>query len=643
MTTTEKTDLARKMLVSLPDKPGVYVFRDARGKVLYVGKGKSLRKRVMSYFHKSAEQSLRTTHLVRRIRDFDFVVTANETEALLLEANFIKHHRPPYNVMLRDDKSYPYVAITLEEDFPRVLFTRKPHRPGVAYFGPFVSAGRLRETLDLLGKIFPYRKCRGVQPGRHSGSPCLNYHIGRCLAPCDGRVDRAAYRQLIHKVERLLAGHPEGLVDEMRNAMRQAAAEQRFEEAAFMRNRLQALEHLLEKQYAMATGLYSLDAIGIHVEGEGANVQVLQVRDGNLVNRRNFFLKNVAGEPVEDILEQFLIHYYATPIGLPHEVVLPPGFAAVEEIQGLLSEQKGSRVEVRTGVRGKRRQLSLMAQRNADMAFEQDQLRQADKHGRPARALLELKEILDLPDIPHRIECYDISNIGGGHAVGSMAVFVEGLPETSQYRRFAIRQVAGPDDFAMMSEVLSRRFAHGEAAGEPEAPGEGGEVTAPEVQVEAAVKQKEEDTSFASRPDLILVDGGAGQVSAATAALRYAGQEGIPVAGLAKKFEEIYQPGRRPPLRMPADSPALSLLIRLRDEAHRFAVTYHRQKRDKAAKVSILDGIPGIGPARKRAILTHFGSPERFLAATSDELEAVPGLPGRVAREIYAYVHKLGQ
>lgn len=621
MPAADKNDLARRMLDSLPDRPGVYIFRDARGKVLYVGKGKSLRKRVMSYFNKGATGSVRTAHMIRRIRDFDFVVTANETEALLLEANFIKHHRPPYNVMLRDDKSYPYVAITLNEEFPRVIFTRNPHRPGTAYFGPFVSAGRLRETLDLLGKIFPYRKCRGVKPGRHTGSPCLNYHIGRCLAPCAGKVGQVEYRQMIHKLERLLGGKSEGLVEELRDAMKKAADAQRFEEATFLRNRMQALEHLLEKQNAMATGLDSLDVIGIHVEGEGANVQVLQVRDGNLVDRRSFFLKNTADEPAADILEQFMIHYYSTSIGLPHEVVLPPGGGDTELIQELLTGQNGSKVEVRAGNRGKRRELAQMAARNAQMAFRQDQLRQVEKQGRPARALHELKETLELKRTPYRIECYDISNIGGEHAVGSMAVFIEGTPEPSQYRRFAIKKVLGPDDFAMMTEVLSRRFAR---------------------QAEAQPSQKK-DPSFASRPDLVLVDGGAGQVSAALGALRFVGQENIPVVGLAKKFEEIYFPGRRPPLRLPADSQALALLKRLRDEAHRFAVTYHRQKRSSTVTSSILDGIPGIGPTRKQAILAHFGSPERFLAATSDELEAVPGLPGKVAREAYAYIHKMGQ
>lgn len=632
MKTTEITDRIHRLLDSLPDRPGVYVFRDSRGKVLYVGKAKSLRKRVMSYFHKGGPRdgSLRTERMVRRVHDFDFVTTDNETEALLLEANFIKHHRPQYNIMLRDDKSYPYVAVTLNEEFPRVIFTRQPHRPGVAYFGPFVSAARLRETLELLGKVFPFRKCRGPQPGRHTGSPCLNYHIGLCLAPCAGKVDRVTYRQMIHKVERLLAGKPEGLSAELRQAMTEAAAAQRYEEAALLRNRLGALEHLLEKQHAMATGLGSLDAIGIYAEGDGANVQVLQVRDGNLIDRRSFFLKNVSGEAEDDVIEQFVIQYYSSPIGLPGEVVVPAGFAGTEVLQEFLTQQKGSRVEVRAGVRGKRRRLAEMAVRNAVLALRQDQLREQEKKGRPARAMADLAEVLGLKSPLRRIECYDISNIGGEHAVGSMVVFEDGLPRPAHYRRFSIRGVLGPDDFAMMAEVLSRRFSRKDAASGEEAAG----VKTPAVP---------RDQSFAARPGLVVVDGGAGQVSAAIAALKFLGETDVPVIGLAKRLEEIYLPGRREPLRLPEDSQALGLLRRLRDEAHRFAVTFHRQKRGRAVSSSILDGIPGIGPARKQAILNHFGSPERVLAAGSDELEAVPGLPSKVARDVYNYIHKLGK
>ncbi|MHB1390798.1 MAG: excinuclease ABC subunit UvrC [Thermoleophilia bacterium] len=638
MTANDTTGRTRRLLDSLPDRPGVYVFRDAGGKVLYVGKAKSLRKRVMSYFQKGGAKdgSLRIARMVKSVRDFDFVTTANETEALLLEANFIKHHRPQYNIMLRDDKSYPYVAVTLNEAFPRVVLTRRPHTRGVAYFGPFVSVARLRETLDLLGKIFPYRKCRGPEPGRHTGSPCLNYHIGLCLAPCTGKVDQVTYRQMIHKVERLLAGKPEGLTDEIRQAMQQAAAGQRYEEAALWRNRLGALEHLLQKQHAMATGLNSLDVIGIHTEGDSANVQVLQVRDGDLIDRRTFFLKNVAGEAEADIIEQFIIHYYASPIGLPGEVVVPGDITDTTMLKDYLTDQKGTKVEVRVGNRGKRRQLSEMATRNAVLALKQDQLREEEKKGRPARALSELRETLGLGALPRRIECYDISNIGGEHAVGSMVVFEDGIANPFHYRRFSIKGVSGPDDFAMMAEVLSRRFSHGDGEESP-APAE----ASPPVQQPPTPILR--DTSFASRPDLIVVDGGAGQVSAAAGALKLLGETTIPVIGLAKKFEEIFVAGRRQPLLLPPDAYALGLLQRLRDEAHRFAVTYHRQKRGREVTSSVLDGIPGVGPARKHAILKHFGSPERFLAARSDELEAVPGLPDKVARDVYTYLHKLGK
>ncbi|MEK6537382.1 MAG: excinuclease ABC subunit UvrC [Actinomycetota bacterium] len=648
MVSTTTTERTRRLLASLPDSPGVYVFREAGGKVLYVGKAKSLRKRVMSYFRQSSlmEDNPRISRMLRRMRDFDFVVTGSETEALLLESNFIKHHRPPFNVMLRDDKSYPYVAITLDEKFPRVMITRKRHRSGVAYFGPFASAGKVREIIDLLGRIYPYRKCRGPEPGRRTGSPCLNYHIGLCLAPCVGKIDADNYRRMINKIERLLTGKSEGLAEELREAMESAASGQRYEEAAILRNRLSALDHLLEKQQTSAIGIDSLDVIGVHAEGDAANLQVLRVRDGSLSDRRGFFLQNVAGESETEIIEQFMIHYYSTPIGLPAEVVMPESFTRQDVLREFLSELKGSLVDVRPAVRGKRRKLAEMALRNARLAFEQDRLREEELKSRPAKAMADLKKELALRRIPRRIECYDISNIAGEHPVGSMVVFGEGVPQPGHYRKFAIRDVVGPDDFAMMAEGLRRRFS-GQADEKTKLPGavaagKIGDAISSDDSFDAR-PDLISDISFDARPDLIVVDGGAGQVSAAAGALAAAGLKGVPVIGLAKRLEEIYRSGQAQPLRLGQDSPALSLLQRIRDEAHRFAITYHRQRRDRAMTGSILDGIPGIGPARKKAILTHFGSPERFLAASRDELEAVPGLPDKVAREVYAFVHKFGQ
>jgi excinuclease ABC subunit C len=611
----------KELLRTLPDQPGIYVFRDSNGRVLYVGKAKSLRKRVLSYFQKGSPRdgNIRIAQMIKRIHDFDFVTTSTESEALLLEANFIKHHRPLYNIDLRDDKSYPYVAVTLNEEFPRVMVTRKPQRSGVAYFGPFTNAGMVRDTVELLGRVFPYRKCRGAKPGRHTGSPCLNYHIGLCLAPCDGKVDAADYRQMINRVVRLLSGKPEGIVESIKESMAQAAADQQYEEAALLRDRLRALEHLVEKQQASGTGVESADVLGIHGEGEYANVQVLQVRDGALSDRQSIFLKNTGGETDTFILEQFILRYYATPIGLPVEVVLPDTFDKADVMSGFLSEQKGSRVTVRTGVRGKRRELAAMAERNAKLAFDQDRLKEKEKQLRPAQALAELKKVLGLASVPSRIECYDISNIGGAHSVGSMVVFEGGIPDSSQYRKFKIRKDDGPDDFAMMAEVIERRFARRDG------------------------KSESDDASFARRPDLVVVDGGAGQVSAAAGALELMGIKDIPVIGLAKRFEEVYLPYRKEPLRLPVESRALGLLKNLRDEAHRFAINFHRQRRDRGVSSSILDSLPGIGPARKRAILEHFGSPDKFIAASRDELEAVPGLPAKVARDVYSYLHKLGK
>lgn len=618
MTETFTTARTKRLLQSLPDGPGIYVFRDSSGKVLYVGKAKSLRKRVTSYFRKNGngDAGARIARMLKRLHDFDFVVTSSETEALLLESNFIKHHRPPFNIMLRDDKSYPYVAITLNEEYPRVIFTRQSHRPGIVYFGPFSSAGKVRETLDLLGKVFPYRKCRGPNPGRRSGTPCLNYHIGLCLAPCIGNIDPASYREIISKVERLLSGKSEGLAAEIGEEMEKAAAGQRYEEAAVFRNRLKALEHLLEKQQASAIGISSLDVIGIFAEGDSANVQVLQVRDDALSDRRSFFLKNIAGESGDKILEQFVISYYSTPIAIPAEVVMPPGFGRSDALKDFLSEKRGSCVEVKPAARGKRRKLLEMAAQNAALALRQDKLREEERKARPARALAGLKDALRLKKKPMRIECFDISNIGGRHPVGSMAVFEGGVPNPAHYRKFSIRKSSTPDDFAMMAEVIFRRFSKNE-----------GDI-------------KGVDFSFSSRPDLVVVDGGAGQVSAAAGSLEALNLK-IPVAGIAKRHEDIYLPGEPGPLSLPVDSAALGLLKRIRDEAHRFAIIYHRQRRDSEVSSSMLDGIPGVGPARKKAILAHFGSPDRFLSARRDELEAVPGLPSRVAREVYAYVHKL--
>ncbi len=624
MKETDKNDPKKgmsRLLASLPDKPGIYVFRDAAGKPLYVGKAVSLKKRVRSYFGPAGAADERISRMLRRMRDFDFVVAASETEALLLESNFIKHHHPPFNIMLRDDKSYPYVAITWREEFPRVFLTRRPHRRGIDYFGPFTSAGRVRQTLELLGKIFPYRKCHGHRPGRRTGSPCLNYHIGLCLAPCAGRIGAAEYGQLIKRVERLLSGHADSLEADIAGSMGKAASAQRYEEAAFLRNRLLALRHLLEDQQASAAGLDSVDVIGLHCEDDSANIQVLLIRDGLLSDRRSFFLGNVSGEHRDEILEQFIMQYYSQPIGLPAEVVLPSGFRETEALADYLTRAKGSRVDVkRATTRGRRRELGMMAAENAELALKQDILREEEKRARPARALADLKSSLGLKRRPLRIECYDISNTAGGHPAGSMVVFEAGLPRRSHYRKFAVK-TAGPDDYAMMAEVISRRFSRSGIG-----PGE----------------ERKTDESFAALPDLILVDGGAGQVSAAAAALETLYLGDVDVAGLAKKREEVYLRGRRGPLILAAGSPGLSLLIAIRNEAHRFAIEFHRQRRDRELSSSILDEIPGIGPSRKRAILVHFGSPERFLAAGRDELEAVPGLPAKVAREAYAIVHKLG-
>ncbi len=619
----------RAQLAALPSGPGVYIYRDANDAVLYVGKAKSLRKRVLSYFQaplrpdeRAATGPMRartglhpkTFDLVARIARVETFVTGSESEALILEGNLVKRHRPPFNVRLRDDKSYPYIGISLDEEYPRVYFTRERHRRDRMYFGPFSNAYKVRETLNLIGKIFPSRPCEGREPGRPSGVPCLDYHIKRCLAPCVGYISRADYRALIDKIIAFLSGDYRGLERELEEEMRGAAAAQEFERAAAIRNRLTAMRHLMERQFATAGSVGTADVLGIAVDGDSANVQVLQVRDGVLQDRQSFFL-DVAGEEDEaEVLLQFAYEFYAMALAIPGLVILDRESAAGPDLEALLSDRRGARVEARAASRGDKRKLAELATRNAAFALEQDRRRHEQQRGRRREALADLQERLDLPAPPLRIECYDISNLGETYAVASMVVFEGGAPAKSHYRTFTMRYEGGPDDFTRMREALRRRCAR--------------------------LLDPEDDPSFAARPGLIVIDGGKGQLAAALEGMREAGVEGIPVVSLAKKREEVFRPGRSEPLLLDESSSALRVLQHIRDEAHRFALRHHRGKRDRGMRRSVLDALPGVGPARKAAILRHFGSPERFLAASREELEAVPGVPSKVARDVYDHLHK---
>ena len=632
----------------LPDEPGVYLFHDARGKVIYVGKAISIKKRVASHFSNPSTRAGRD--LLPMIDRVEALVVQTESEALIVEQNFIRQYQPRFNIRLRDDKSYPYIAISLDEDFPRVYFTRERHRRDRAYFGPFSSAKRVRATLEVLGKVFLFRTCEGSEPGRRSGSPCLDYYIKRCEAPCVGYVSKQDYRAGIDGVIAFLSGRYKEIEQRLEFEMNQAAAEQRYEDAARERNRLQAVRRLLERQRVSVEQGGTFDAIAIAVHDGEANAQVLQVRDGVLSDRQSFYLDNAADTEPGEVTEAFVIQYYASAMMIPPLVVVESGTPNVAALAQALSERRGSRVEVREPERGDKRRILELAQRNSRLALDQEKLRSERRRQQRTEALDRLQQALGLDTLPLRIECYDISTLMGTNTVASMVVFEGAVPKKSDYRRFRVRTVGdaataaaaaseraaageanggvkgdyGPDDFASMEEILGRRMAQFEA------------------QADLSPHDKEYDPSFAALPNLIVIDGGKGQLAAGLRALQGFVDRGVPVVSLAKRIEEVFVPGRAESLVLPHDTPELQLLQRLRDEAHRFAITHHRQRRDQAMTASILDGLPGVGPARKRALLTHFGSPDAVLEASREELEAVPGIPGRLARELHRELHKTG-
>jgi excinuclease ABC subunit C len=618
--TETREDRVTKQRRALPDSPGVYLFRDSKRKVLYVGKARSMRKRVAGHFSKTGARG--SADMVAQIADIEFIATETEAEALLAEQEFIKRHRPLFNVRLRDDKSYPYIGISLDEDFPRIYFTRERHRRNRVYFGPFSNAKRVRETLDLLGKVFQYRTCDGPEPGRASGSPCLDYFIKRCQAPCVGYISKEEYRANVDTIIDFLSGRYRQIERALDQGMKRAAKEQEFERAAQLRNRLKAVRSLLERQRIANEAVGTLDAIGVAGEGTDANAQVFQVRDGVLQDRQSFYLENAARRDEGEVAEEFVLQYYASAIAVPPQVIVPHAVAHTGTLAEALAERRGAPVDVRHAERGDKRRILELAERNARLALDQDRLRSERRRSQRIEALEGLQRALGMEVIPMRIECFDISNLMHAHTVASMVAFEGGAPKKADYRRFGIRE-AVQDDFAAMAEVLARRMAQYVA------------------QRERSPHDREFDESFASVPALIVIDGGPGQLSAGLKELTPFLDLGVTVISLAKRIEEVYMPGRREPLRLAHDTPELQLLQRVRDEAHRFAIEFHRGRRDRAMTRSILDELPGVGPARKRVILQHFGSPERFLGASREELEAVPGLPGKVAREIHAYVNKV--
>jgi excinuclease ABC subunit C len=608
-------------LKQVPAKPGVYLFRDAKGDVLYVGKAKTLRPRVRSYFQRGQDGRAQIQALPDRVADIEVIVTGSEVEALHLEQNLVKRHRPPFNVRLRDDKSFPYIAVTVEDEYPRVMFTRERHRQGVWYFGPYANAKKVRETLDVLNRVFPYRPCEGPKPGRHSGIPCLDYHIDRCLAPCVGYVSKEDYRAIIDSVIEFLSGSVRPIQRELEQKMNDAAAEERFEDAVRYRNRLFAVQHLVERQAVERQSVGTIDVIGLATEGDRAVVQIFPLRGGKMVDRHSFHLENVGGQDLTTVIESFAIEYYGSAPSVPPQIIVPRDSGDLSALAEFLSEKRGARVEVRAAERGEKRRLQQLADENAQHALVSEQAATEQKRARRVEALEELREALNLESLPLRIECYDISHAMGQDPVGSMVVFQDAQTRKSDYRKFGIKTAGeDPDDFAAMAEVISRRFARlSDGTGETH------------------------DASFASAPNLVVVDGGKGQLSAALAAMQAFDLPRVAVIALAKRIEEVFVPGQADPIVLSRHNAGLQLLQSIRDEAHRFALGFHRQRRESRGFGSIFDDLQGVGPARRRALLNHFGSVEQMLAATPEELEGVPGVPSKTARRIYEQLHKAGR
>jgi len=599
-------------------KTGCYMMKNADGKVIYVGKAVNLRSRLRSYFHSSAQDHRKTRELVKRIADIEWIVVSSELEALILEMNLIKKHRPHYNVRLKDDKQYPFIKVHWGSEFPKVTVTRRLVTDGSRYFGPYTSVWAVHQTLDILRRIFPYLTCDRTITGEDDRA-CLYYDIKLCSAPCIGTVNLEGYRQIIADLCQFLNGRTEPIVSRLRADMEKAAEELRFERAATVRDQLQAIEKVVERQKVVSQEYIDSDVIAMARSDGDACVQVFFIRGGKLVGRDYFLLDGAEGTADSDVISGFLKQFYDRAPTVPAQVLLPNEIEEANIIrQWLKTKRGGAKVEIRIPRRGKQRELIQMATENATETLASLQAQwQADKH-RQTQALAELQEALQLPGPPNRIECYDISNTQGTAAVGSMVVFEQGVPRKQHYRHFNIRTVQGPDDYASMEEVLTRRFNRWNAAQEnADRPG------------------KKPDQAFGLLPDMLLVDGGKGQMGRAVTVLERFGLLGeIPVAGIAKQNEEIFLPEQHQPILLPRQSQGLFLVQRVRDEAHRFAITSHRKRRTKKGLASRLDTIPGIGPARRKALLNQFGSIKNIQEASLEELTSLPGISDQIAHAI---------
>jgi excinuclease ABC subunit C len=604
-------------LAKLPDRPGVYLMKGTRGDVLYVGKAQSLRSRVRSYWQKHGGygEVHRIREVIDRVADVEYTLTDSVSEALLLEANLIKRYKPRFNVRLKDDKSYPYIKITLGDDFPRIERTRKLLNDGSRYFGPYASASSVDESMNLVRRLFPFRTCTiDIHDGQRAlQRPCLLYHIKRCQGPCIEAISKDDYRADITQVELFLEGRQETLVRALSDEMAQAAERENYERAAVLRDKIRAIERTMESQKMAAFARTELDLVGLARQDSQAAVQLFAIRNGKLIGRDVYLLDAARDAADDEVIEGFLLQYYTRATSVPSQVFIPSRLTDTADVETFLAARRGGPVHLHVPQRGEKRELMALAARNATETLAREQARWLADQGKTLVALEELAEALGVPAPPLRIECYDISNFQGRESVGSMVVFEDGKPRSGEYRRFRIRSVSGPNDFASHQEVLRRRFRRATA-------GEEG---------------NEEERRW-KLPDLVIVDGGKGQVSAAQEVLDELGLHDLPLAGLAKEREELFLPGRTDPVLLPPTSSALYLVQRIRDEAHRFAIAYHRDLRSKASVRSAFDDLVGVGPKRRQALLRVFGSVKRVREAPVDQIAAVPGISRALAEKIKA-------
>ncbi len=619
----------------MPAKPGVYTFRDANGRVIYIGKAANLKSRVRSYFGSPRSLEGKTRILASRIAQLEYVTTHTEQDALHLEATLVKRHQPFFNVRLKDDKHYPYLKIDVDAPWPRVTITRRATKDGSRYFGPYASAKSVRTTLDLVKKLFPWRSCDKEITGSDP-RPCLEYYIRRCIAPCTSFCTPDEYKEVIDQTMLFLDGKSETVVKQLKTAMTDAAEELNFERAAQLRDQIASVERVTETQLTADTAAAEIDVFGLAVDGDEAVVQVLFIRGQNMAGSDHFNLAGVKDESAGSVISSFLRQHYEGGLQPPRLVLIPDELEDLGLLQDWLSDKRGTRVEVRHPKRGDKRRLVAMATENASETLAMSRVRWMADRGRTDAALAELEEALSLPTPPKRIECYDISNTQGSNVVASMVVFLDGQPATSEYRRFRIKTVDtsdGPNDFASMAEVIQRRFKRlGEERRAERA--KGFDVPDEPSSSNADADDQSDSEGWGAIPDLVIVDGGKGQVSAAHDVMRNLAVDDIPLAGLAKRDELLFQVDSSDPVRLDRRSQGLYLVQRIRDEAHRFAISYHRRLRARQTSQSTLDRIKGIGPRRKKALLRKFGSLQAIRDADVTEIASTPGMTQRLAEQL---------